>query len=164
MQEYCVDEDVCRRKMFYDKFTERKAGFKRCGNMCDNCKSFHGHPRRKFVGKEAAEFEPSGRRYGGGGVSSKASMKSSDEESSLSRTYPSLNFETIDRTQSKTFPRFQPASQFMKASSLSTGKALSVPTGNKSLFLTASGKTVSIAEQNRKKETVADFIDVSEEI
>jgi hypothetical protein len=50
MHLYCEDKESCRRKIFFEKFTEQKSNFQACGNMCDNCKvQTTKSPRRSFV-------------------------------------------------------------------------------------------------------------------
>jgi hypothetical protein len=49
MQEYCENEKFCRRKIFYQKFTDQKNGFESCQNKCDNCLCAQGQRRRSFA-------------------------------------------------------------------------------------------------------------------
>lgn len=127
MQEYCIDSDSCRRKLFYEKFTEQVHGFKRCGNICDNCRSLHGQPRRSFIAKAA---ETTGKRYGG----SRQELIE-EEKDTVTALYPALSFET-----SAGKSRFFSASEMIKtAAPTANPKVLHKP-----IFATASGKLVKM--------------------
>ena len=79
MEEYCINLSSCRRKLFFEKFSDpsdlqsrRQATFKECGSMCDNCSSKQGGQRRTFnqgggSGYQALPIDLSGGGGGGGG-------------------------------------------------------------------------------------------------
>lgn len=51
MQEYCEEEDSCRRRLFYDKFQgkENRKTFEPCRDKCDNCRvKYHNKARRMY--------------------------------------------------------------------------------------------------------------------
>jgi len=61
MKDFCEDQVKCRRKLFSTTFgsllaTGYEPAFKRCEDMCDNCRARHGHPRRGEQPKMTEDF------------------------------------------------------------------------------------------------------------
>jgi hypothetical protein len=95
MEAYCSDKDSCRRKIFYEKFTEQSLGFTPCRTMCDNCRriysnqhSNHGYGCQVPNVVNQQNYEPSGRRYGSG-----ANHSSSSSAFVSAKNYPVIGID-----------------------------------------------------------------------
>jgi superfamily II DNA helicase RecQ len=60
MQEYCETKGECRRRLFHNRFGSSGQIFKKCGNMCDNCRGKEMEGKRGEGGRKGE-----GRREGG---------------------------------------------------------------------------------------------------
>jgi RecQ family ATP-dependent DNA helicase len=103
MRDYCEDKTHCRRKIFYEKFTDKSTTFKRCGSVCDNCKRQNGEELtyRPAAGRSSSSTARSGedRFYPElklSGEKKSSIIRNSDSSSTHSSSVPPLrsNFQT----------------------------------------------------------------------
>jgi hypothetical protein len=133
MRDYCEDKIHCRRKIFYEKFTDKSTTFKRCGSVCDNCKRQNG---------EEHSYRPRGIAPAAGRSSSTSLLGTVED-----RIYPELKL-SGERKKSSL--------RSIDSSSSSSSSAVPPPKSN---FQTASGKLVQLKRPASGSENIIDLND-----